>query len=63
MTEKKHVYESNAFGLTSFRLVLGNVPSPEPESKRRIRKNAENQEPEMEVPVKRLIAHLKEEKK
>lgn len=63
MTEKKLVYESDAINLTSFRLVIGNVPSPEPESKRRQRKYQEKQANEMEVPIKRLIAHLKAEKK
>jgi hypothetical protein len=63
MTEKKLVYESDAINLTSFQLVIGNVPSPEPESKRRLGKYQEKQAHEMEVPIKRLIAHLKSEKK
>jgi hypothetical protein len=59
--KKKRVYESSVMALPPLRLVLGDVPSPDPEKRRA----GTNLRPgrEMETPVKKLIAHLKEEKK
>jgi hypothetical protein len=62
MTEKKRVYHSEVTVLPPLRMVLGDVPSPDPE--RRRKGNTDQLKPphELIVPVKRLIAHLKEEK-
>ncbi len=61
MAEKKRVYESDVMGLPPLRLVLGDVPSPDPDrSKAGHKSNKPGRE--MEVPVKKLIAHLKDKK-
>jgi hypothetical protein len=62
MAEKKQVYETNVMTLPPLRLVLGEVPSPDPETRRNsisLRRNT----PEMQSSVKKLIAHLKENQK
>jgi hypothetical protein len=63
MAEKNRIYESDFIGLPPLRLVLGDVPSPDPVTKRRLAKNQTKPQHEMEIPVRRLIAHLKEDKK
>jgi hypothetical protein len=62
MAEKKRIYESDMMALPPLRLVIGDVPSPEPEKKRNVAKNAEKLDREMEIPVRKLIAHLEEKK-
>ena len=62
MAEKKRIYESDMMALPPLRLVIGDVPSPEPEKKRNAAKNAEKLDREMEIPVRKLIAHLEEKK-
>jgi len=62
MTEKKHIYEAEVMALPPLRMVLGEVPSPDPEGRRKSNQPALKSNREMVVPVKRLIAHLKEEK-
>jgi len=61
MAEDKHVYDSEVIGLPPLRLVLGEVPVPDPE--RQTRPQPLHKSPrEMEKTVKRLIAHLEEKK-
>ncbi|MBI4732955.1 MAG: hypothetical protein HY781_12670 [Chloroflexi bacterium] len=62
MAEKKHMYESNVMALPPLRLVLGDVPSPDPEGRRRLLKYQQPNH-EIETTVKKLIAHLKEDQK
>jgi hypothetical protein len=62
MAEKKRVYEADMMALPPLRLVIGDVPSPEPEKKRNAGKNAEKLNREMETPIRKLIAHLEEKK-
>jgi hypothetical protein len=62
MTEKKRTYESAVMALPPLRLVIGDVPSPEPEKKRDSGKNTEKPNRDLEVPVRKLIAHLEEKK-
>jgi hypothetical protein len=62
MAEKKRVYEADMMALPPLRLVIGDVPSPEPEKKRNAGKNAEKLNNEMETPIRKLIAHLEEKK-
>jgi len=62
MTEKKHRYESEVFALPPLRMVLGDVPSPDPERRGKGHTNPLKPPHELIVPVKRLIAHLKDEK-
>lgn len=61
MSEEKRVYESNVIALPPLRLVLGDVPAPDPETRTR-RQPLQKSPREMEVTVKRLIAHLEEKK-
>jgi hypothetical protein len=62
MTEKKHIYEAEVMALPPLRMVLGEVPSPDPEGRRKSNQQPLKSNREMVVPVKRLIAHLKDEK-
>jgi hypothetical protein len=62
MAEKKRVYEAALMALPPLRLVIGDVPSPEPEKKRSAAKSAEKLDRDMEVPIRKLIAHLEEKK-
>jgi hypothetical protein len=59
MAEKKRIYESDVMALPPLRLVLGDVPSPDPGYRRKLRNNQKPNQ-EMESTVKRLIAHLTE---
>ena len=61
MDEKKHVYESEVIALPPLRMVLGEVPSPDP-IKRRKPSEYWLRNHELVVPVRRLIAHLEEKK-
>ncbi len=63
MAQKKNIYESNIMALPPLRLVLGDVPSPDPEIRRTPVRNPEKPLNEMEVPIRKLIAHLSEDKK
>jgi hypothetical protein len=61
MNEKKHVYEAEVMALPPLRMVLGEVPNPDPIQKRNAgQKMLKNRE--MVEPVRRLIAHLEEKK-
>jgi len=62
MTEKKHVYKADVMALPPLRLVLGEVPSPDPEGRLKPDRVSLRQKRELEAPVKRLIAHLEDEK-
>ena len=61
MTEKKHVYEAEIMALPPLRMVLGEIPSPDPEGRRKPSQQPLKSSRELEMPVKRLIAHLKDE--
>jgi len=64
MDEKSlvHVYEADVMALPPLRLVLGEVPSPDPDLQRdsqyRLRRLPAAQRLEMAVTVRRLINHL-----
>jgi hypothetical protein len=61
MTEKKHVYQAEVIALPPLKMVLGEIPSPDPEWRRK--RQPQKPSREMETTVKRLIAHLKEDEK
>ncbi len=63
MIEKKRIYESEVMALPPLRLVLGDIPSPDPEGFRRKSQNGQVPGQVMETTVKKLIAHLKENEK
>jgi len=61
MTEKKRVYETDVMALPPLRLVLGEVPSPDPDGRHEKKQQPIlKQDPET---VRRLIAHLKKGEK
>jgi hypothetical protein len=62
MTDKKHVYESQVITLPPLRLVLGEVPVPDPVGIHKPGREQQNLSSQMEGTVKRLIAHLKDDK-
>jgi hypothetical protein len=62
MAEKKRVYEAQVMNLPPLRLVLGDVPVPDPAGLHKSGKERQKLDPEMEGTVKRLIAHLKDDK-
>ena len=61
MTEKKHQYQSDILALPPLKMVLGEVPEPDPDDKRRpFRAFSElKSEAEARNLVTKLIGHLK----
>ncbi len=59
---KMNRYEANVMALPPLRLVLGDVPSPDPEERRKVR-DYQKSSRDMETTVKKIIAHLKESEK
>ena len=62
MDEKKRVYDSNVMALPPLRLVIGDIPNPDPD--RRNRSGQLMRKPNHEIEgtvVKRIIAHLEED--
>jgi hypothetical protein len=63
MSEKKTVYQANVMSLPSLKMVLGEVPSPNPiRDVRTSRLENKNNPVEMESIVTKLITHLKKNK-
>ena len=62
MVDKKRVYESQVMALPPLRLVLGDVPVPDPGGLRKTNQEWQKSDAEIEGTVKRLIAHLKDDK-
>jgi len=62
MIEKKHLYEAEVMALPPLQMVLGDVPSPDPERRGKGNTNPLKPTNDLVVPVKRLIEHLKKEK-
>jgi hypothetical protein len=62
--KKKRQYESNVIGLPPFKMVLGNVPDPDPgEGRRPFRAFAREKPEEARNMLTKLIDHLQEPKK
>jgi len=61
MDKKKRVYESEVMGLPPLRLVLGDIPSPDPDRQAKSGQPVRKPGREIETTVKRLIAHLEED--
>jgi hypothetical protein len=59
MTDKKQAFEDEMMTLPLQRLVLGDVPAPDPDKRFSAGQKQLKLDPEMESTVKRLIAHLK----
>ena len=62
MAEKKRVYESEVMALPPLRMMLGEIPSPDPEGRREAGRLSLKANPEIKGTVKKIIAHLKDEK-
>ena len=61
MDEKKRVYDSEVMALPPLRLVIGDVPNPDPDKHNRVNQLFRKSNREIEGTVKRIIAHLEEE--
>ena len=61
MDDKKRVYDSEVMALPPLRLVIGDIPSPDPERRNGSNQSMRNPKREIEGTVKRIIAHLEEE--
>jgi hypothetical protein len=62
MTEKKRILESEVMSLPPLHTVLGDVPSPDPDRRSKGHTTPLKNTHDMIVPVKRIIAHLKNQK-
>jgi hypothetical protein len=62
MAEKKRESEAQVMALPPIRMVLGDVSFPDPNGRYKTGEKQQKLDPEMEGIVKRLIAHLKDEK-
>jgi hypothetical protein len=61
MDEKKRVYESEVMALPPLRLVIGDVPNPDPDKRNRSNQLMRKSNREMEGTVKRIIALLEQD--
>jgi hypothetical protein len=61
MAEKKRVYETDVMALPPLRLVLGDVPAPDPDGRHPNKKRKLSKQEE--ETVRKLIAHLKASEK
>ena len=65
MTEKKHTYQSDILALPPLRMVLGEIPNPDPDENRRPFRafGQDKSEAEAMKMVSKLIGHLKSNEK
>ncbi|HEY3312698.1 MAG TPA: hypothetical protein VGK00_13740 [Anaerolineales bacterium] len=65
MNDKKHTYQSDTLALPPLRMVLGEVPEPDPDDiNHQVRAfNKDKSEMEARLMVKKLIRHLKKNEK
>ena len=61
MDKKKHVYNTEVMALPPLRLVLGDIPSPDPDRRNKPIDHRRAPGRDIEVTVKRIIAHLKDD--
>ena len=61
MKKKKQVYESDVLALPSLKMVLDNIPEPDPDDKRHLLRIFSNDKTEVEArtTLAKLIGHLK----
>ena len=61
MTEKKHTYQSEILALPPLKMVLGEIPNPDPDDKRRPFRAFSQGKSEADAMkmVTKLISHLK----
>jgi hypothetical protein len=63
MAVKKKVYEPDLMGLPHLRLVMDDIPTPDPETQYRPAQKQQKLDPDVEDTIKRLIKHLRENRK
>jgi len=61
MDEKKRVYDSEVMALPPLRLVIGDIPNPDPDKRNRSNQLMRKSTREIEGTVKRIIAHLEKD--
>jgi hypothetical protein len=62
MDEKKRiVYDADVMGLPPLRLVIGDVPAPDPDRRNKPNQSTFTTNREKKGTVKRIIAHLEDE--
>lgn len=60
--KKKLVYDSEVMALPPLRLVIGDIPSPDPDRRNMSNQSTRKAGREIEISVKRIIAHLEQDK-
>jgi hypothetical protein len=60
MANKKRVYQADVMALPPIKMVLGEIPNPNPERTRKPGGKTDKPNRELEAAVQRLIHHLKE---
>ena len=65
MTDKRQIYQSNILALPPLKMVLGDIPEPDPDEKRRTYRtlNQAKSEAEARDMVSKIIGHLKSNEK
>jgi hypothetical protein len=61
MDEKKRVYDSDAMALPPLRLVIGDIPNPDPDKRNKSSQLIRKSNREIEGTVKRIITHLEKD--
>jgi len=61
MDEKKRIYDSEGLARPPVRLIIGDVPNPDPDRRNWSDQLTRKSNREIEGVVKRIIAHLEEE--
>jgi hypothetical protein len=61
MDKEKRIYNSEVMALPSLRLVLGDIPAPDPDRQNRSKQQTLKSGQEIKGTVKRIIARLEED--
>jgi hypothetical protein len=61
MDKQKRVYEADVMALPPLRLVIGDIPSPDPDRRSRPDQRTHKSDHAIKGTVKRIIAHLEED--
>lgn len=65
MTDKKHTYQAETLALPPLKMVLGEIPEPDPDETNQVFRAFNKSQSEIEARnmVKKLIRHLKKNEK
>ena len=61
MDDKKRVYDAEVMALPPLRLVIGDIPSPDPDRRNKPNQQTHRSDRPIKGTVKRIIAHLEED--